>query len=473
MPSLSSISTSLQAVLTQSQVMEIIQHNVANASTPGYRRQSAILTAAVPTTLGGSEFINRAGQRGGSVTIARVERFNLAFFDGRFRTISAEAKNWESQSEILNQLEATLAETSEDGLLPKLDQFWKGWQSLSSDPTNNSLRSVLLDDASSLATAFNRRAEQINLLRNDQNLSVSSQVDEVNSLADQVAKLNAEISHVLSVGEQPNDLMDKRDMALDQLANLTGAVSTEQKNGEMVVSIGGHVLVVGHDAFKLHTQTNTTAPNVGMSDIYWSDGQQMIPTSGSLKGTLEARDKILVDQLTGLNSLASELTSQVNTIHRSGFDLNDVAGKDFFTVTAGSEAGTIAVNTLLEAAGVVTSKNQFEPGNNMVALEMVALKNSKIAASPFNGDVTLNEYYNTQITSLAVSTQRTIDNTYQHGLVAKALSDQRESVAGVNLDEEAANMAKTQKAYQAAARMLTTMDELLDLVINRMGLTGR
>ena len=241
----------------------------------------------------------------------------------------------------------------------------------------------------------------------------------------------------------------------------------------MVVSIGGHVLVVGHDAFKLHTQTNTTAPNVGMSDVYWSDGQQMLPTSGSLKGTLEARDKILVGQLTGLNSLASELTSQVNTIHRSGFDMNDVAGKDFFTVTAGSEAGTIAVNTLLDAAGVVTSKNQFEPGNNTVALEMVALKNSKIAASPFNGDVTLNEYYNTQITSLAVSTQRAIDNTYQHGLVAKALSDQRESVAGVNLDEEAANMAKTQKAYQAAARMLTTMDELLDLVINRMGLTGR
>lgn len=89
------------------------------------------------------------------------------------------------------------------------------------------------------------------------------------------------------------------------------------------------------------------------------------------------------------------------------------------------------------------------------------------------GTATLNDFYNAQITDLAVTTQRAATNTYQHGLVAKALSDQRESVSGVSLDEEAANMAKAQKAYQAAARMLTTFDELLDLVINRMGLAGR
>ncbi len=105
-----------------------------------------------------------------------------------------------------------------------------------------------------------------------------------------------------------------------------------------------------------------------------------------------------------------------------------------------------------------------------IALQLAALKNFK----GMNGNtVTLNEFYNNQITDLAVTTQNAADNTYQHGLVAKALSDQRESVAGVSLDEEAANMAKAQKAYQAAARMLTAFDELLDQVINRMGLVGR
>jgi len=90
----------------------------------------------------------------------------------------------------------------------------------------------------------------------------------------------------------------------------------------------------------------------------------------------------------------------------------------------------------------------------------------------YSKPTTMNEFYNAQITTLAVTTQRAADNTYQHGLVAKALSDQRESVAGVSLDEEAANMAKAQKAYQAAARMLTAFDDLLDLIINRMGRAG-
>lgn len=469
MPSLSSISTSLQAVLTHSRVLEIIQHNVANASTPGYRRQSAILTAAVPTSIGGSEFVNGAGQRGGSVTISKIQRFNLEFFDGRFRSISAETKNWEAQSEILNQLEATLAETSEDGLLPKLDQFWSGWQALSSDPTNTSLRSVLLDDASSLTTAFNRRVAQIELLRGDQNQVIISQVDQVNSLADEVAKLNAEISHVLSIGEQPNDLMDKRDLALDQLSDLTGSVSFEQKNGEMVVSIGGHALVVGHEAIKLTTKPKPS-PDSTLVDVYWGDNQILIPPSGKMKGTLEVRDHILVDQLAGLDTLAAAVIQQVNDIHITGYGPTTGATHDnFFT---GSNARDIQVNNalVLDPGKIATADAAGQAGNNAVALQIAALKTFK---GMMTGTATLNDFYNAQITDLAVTTQRASDNTYQHGLVAKALSDQRESVAGVSLDEEAANMAKAQKAYQAAARMLTTFDELLDLVINRMGLAGR
>jgi flagellar hook-associated protein 1 FlgK len=465
MPSLSSISTALQAVLAHSQVLEITGHNVANASTPGYRRQSAILTAAVPSSINGSDYVAGAGQKGGGVTIARIQRFNLEFFDGRYRSVSAESKNWEAQSEILTQLEAALAETSDDGLLPKLDQFWAGWESLSSDPTNTSLRGVLLSDASSLATAFNRRAEQITALRSDQNQVVVSQVDEINSLADEVAKLNGEISYVLSVGEQPNDLLDKRDVALDQLANLSGSVSFEQKNGEMVVSVGGHVLVVGHDSLKLHTQPSATDSSV--VDVYWSDNQKLALPSGKLNGTLDVRDNTLVSQLTGLNTLAAGLITQVNTIHSVGFGLDNSTGNNFF---AGSDARTIAVNPLLGAASIATSSSIDQAGNNGIALQIAALKTVKGMKA---NTATLNDFYNTQITDLALTTKHAADNTYQHGLVANALSDQRESVVGVSLDEEAANMAKAQKAYQAAARVLTAFDEMLDLVINRMGLVGR
>ena len=466
MPTISGgISVALQAVLTQSQVMEITQHNVANASTPGYRRQSAILTSTAPASFNGAEYGMSAGQKGGGVSVDRIQRFNLEFFDGRYRSVSAETSNWESQSSILSQLEPTLAETTADGLLPKLDQFFSSWQALSDDPTNVSQRAIVLDDASSLANAFTRRTSQISQMRGDQNLSVISQVDQINSLADQVAQLNGQISHVLSVGQQPNDLMDKRDLALDQLSQLTGSVSFNQKNGEVMVSIGGNVLVVGHETIKLHTQDNDTDSSV--VDVYIGDNVKLSPPSGTLKGTLEVRDRILVDQQNGLNTLAAGLITQVNALHKPGFGLNNATNLDFFS---GTDALTIAVNPLLNANSIATSSGTGLPGNNDVALAISALKTTKGMST---GTATLNEFYGIQISDLALKTKRAADNSYQYGLVEKALSDQRESVAGVSLDEEAATMAKTQKAYQAAARVLTAYDEMLDTVINRMGLVGR
>jgi flagellar hook-associated protein 1 FlgK len=466
MPTLSSgISVALQAVLTHSQVLEITEHNIANASTPGYRRQSALLTAATPSSITGSDHGLGAGQRGGGVAIERIQRFNLEFFDGRYRAVSAETSNWGTQKEILTQLEPMLAETTEDGLLPKLDQFWAGWQALATDPTNTALRTMLLDDATSLTNAFNRRSSQITQLRADQNLVVGSQVDEINALATQVAQFNGEISRVLSVGEQPNDLMDKRDLALDRLAELTGAVSFPQKNGEVMVSVGGHVLVVGHDALKLHTQANTT--DTSILDVYWEDNQKLIPPSGELKGTLEVRDQVLANQLSGLNTLALGLKTQVNDIHKTGFGLNNATQIDFFT---GTGAGDLTVNPLLDAASIATSGSLSQPGNNTIALQLAGLKTVKGMKT---GTATMNEYYNAQITELGFLTKRASDNSYQNGLVATALGDQRESVAGVSLDEEAANMARAQKAYQAAARVLTAYDEMLNVIINNMGLVGR
>lgn len=466
MPTISSgISIALQAVLTHSQVLEITEHNIANASTKGYRRQSAILTAEMPSSINGADYRTGAGQRGNGVTIDRIQRFNLAFFDGRYRAVSAEAQNWEAQSGILSQLESILAETSEDGLLPKLDQFWSGWQSLSNDPTNSSLRTILLDDASSLATAFNRRATQITQMRSDQNEVVAGQVEEINSLASQIANLNENIARVISVGEQPNDLMDKRDVALDRLAELTGSVSTEQNNGEMMVSVGGHVLVVGHDTFKLEMRQNTTDTSV--MDVYWSDNQKLTPPSGELKGTLEVRDRVLADQLNGLNTMSAGLIAQVNAIHSGGFGLNNTTGMNFFS---GTDAASITINPLLDAASIATASAANQAGNNDIALQIAGLKTFKGMKA---GTATLNEFYNSQVTDLAVTTKRASDNSYQHGLVVHALGQQRESVVGVSLDEEAANMAKAQKAYQAAARVLTAYDDLLDLVINRMGLVGR
>jgi flagellar hook-associated protein 1 FlgK len=476
MPGISNgIYTALSAVLAHSQTIEVIEHNVANVNTVGYRRQATVLSANVASSIIGGESGYGAGQRGGGVSVASIQRFSLDFFDGRYRSVIGGNQYWEAQRDILIQLEASLGETSDDGLIPNLDEFWGSWQALANDPSNTALRAAVLDDTRGLAESFNRRWEQLRQLRADQNQAVVSQVGEINAIADEIAELNGQIARVLSVGEQPNDLLDRRDVLLDRLAEMSGAVSSPQKNGETLVSINGHVLVMGHDALHLTTQPNSTDPT--MVDVVWEKdvpSQPLTLSSGSLKGVLEVRDQVIPDQISGLNTLAQELMTRVNALHSAGYGLGDTpeTGLNLFT---GADASNIRLNALinttnLAAAGAPAVAGEYEPGNNDMANAIAGLKDSKVMNS---GTATLNDYYNAQVTKLAGLTSKAKENAANHALVAKALDAQRESVGGVSLDEEAANLAKAQRAYQAAARLLTAFDELLDTIINSMGLVGR
>lgn len=459
MPNISNgINIALQAVLANSRAIETVEHNVANASTEGYRRQQAIFSATTPTYGTGS-----------GVIIKQIQRFNLEFFDNRYRSASAATSNYSAQQSVLAQVEATLGETTANGLVNKLDQFWSDWSGLSNDPSNMALRDNLLDDSRSLAEGISQRWTQLTQLRRDQNLTIEQRVKDVNDLADEVARLNGEISRVISVGEQPNDLLDKRDLALDQLAKLSGATSTLQANNEVVVSIGGHVLVTGNDALHLTTQPNPADTSV--SQVVWeADPTHMLnATSGELKGLLEVRDTTIPDLIDGLNQLAVNLRDQVNAIHATGhgIDAADSTGLAFLTGTGASD---IAVNAGLTAEQIGLSSATAQNGNGDIANAMLALRDSKVMNGGTN---TLNEFYNGQVTRLGQKIKTVETNAYNHNLVSSALGDQRESVAGVNLDEEAASLVQYQRANQAAARIMTAYDELLDLVINGMGVVGR
>lgn len=467
MPTLSSgINLALQAVLTHAQAIEIIEHNVANANTPGYRRQSAALVTTAPTPSMGMDSGVGAGQRGTGVTIEKIQRFSLDFFDDRFRTISAQTKSLENQRDLLVQVESTLSETSDDSLLSKMDEFWSGWQRLAADPTNSSLRSAVLINAGELSSAFNQRAQQLTAIRQDQNLAVINRVDEINTIGSQIAGLNAEISKVNSIGEQPNDLMDKRDLLLDRLSQISGAVSYPQENGEVIVSIGGHVLVTGHDALTL--KTGPDPDNTDVVRILWEkDSDSFTPRGGEIEGILKVRDDFIPQQISGLNELANKMINQVNSLHQKGFDTTGQPGEALFT---GDDAFSIAVNSNITTEKLAVSDAAGISGNNAIAKAISELRYQKILGA---NTQTMNDYYNAQVTGLGLVVKQAKDGSYQHGLVLDALSAQRESAGGVSLDEEAADLAKYQRAYQAAARVMTTYDEMLDRIINSMGLVGR
>jgi len=471
----SGINIALRAVLAQQQAIQVIEHNVANANTEGYRRQEAVLSAVVTLPNSGLYQVGMPGMIGSGVTVDRIQRFNLEFYDGRYRREVASARRYELQGEILKQVELTLQESGDDGLITKLDAFWTGWQTLSDDPSNLALRKDLLERATGLADALNWRASSLMALRKEQNLAIEERVLQINTLAAQVARLNAEIPATEANGIAANDLLDERDRLLNKLAELTGATAHIQDNGEALVSIGGHALVVGRKAFTL--TTGPAADDASLLQITWQeDGQTLVPASGELAGILNARDVVIKDQLAGLNTLAYTLATKVNELHASGTDLNGALGLDFFTgfTPQGNYALEIRVNPDIagDPARIAASNGGLgSVGNGNLAMAIAELRNTTLN---INGTTTtINGYYIGQATKLGLEVNDANRRARDNRLVANSLDQLSEAVGGVSLDEEAANLVKAQRAFQAASRLMTAIDQMLDEIINGMGLVGR
>ncbi|MGB9798956.1 MAG: flagellar hook-associated protein FlgK [Thermanaerothrix sp.] len=457
----SNLSIALSALLSHQRAIEVIEHNVANANTPGYRRQEAVLSAATPTSPNLFKFGGGSGQVGSGVQVDMIRRYSLDFFDRRYRSEVARAKTWETRSEILKQAEIALGETSENSLLTQLDAFWSGWLRLSSDPTNTALRADLLESTRNLAEAFQRRINRLETLRADQETALQQKVDEINTLASRLAKLNQEITRIYSVGDQPNDLLDERDRVLDRLAELSGAISYRRENGEVTVSIGGHVLVFGPTPYRLTLDPTTKTP-------VWEDGQPYNATDGEIQGILSARDGDIQALISGLNALATDLIDFVNTIHANAYGLDNQTGRPLFI---GQDARTIALNPAISSPIMIAAASRPDaPGDNSAALK-IAQGYALLRMS--NNSATYTQFYTTQIASLGAAVQAAQSRSKDYATVANALNTQRESISGVSLDEEAANLVRFQRAFQAAARLMNVADEMLDRIINGLGHAGR
>lgn len=459
---LASINVALTALLSHSQAATVYGHNVANVNTPGYHRQNAKVSAGPAVSLSNAYYGTGVGQMGSGVYVTSIQRYAVDFYDTRYRLENQQASKWSTESEIVSQLEATLLETSTDGLLPKIEAYFNNWQAASDDPSNISVRRQLLDSAKELASSINTRYIQIESIRSEQDLRINQSIQEINLVAGNIADLNREISRIMSIGDSPNDLLDARDLALDRLSELAGATSFKQENGEVSVSINGHILVGGHEIYPLHTEMDPT--NENLTKIVWNDGKDFVPASGELAGIISARDTIFEDQRTGLNNLAMMLKDQVNAIHFNGYGLDNSTQLNFFE---GTDAGNFKVNDALENVSKIALSSAInEPGNNEIGRSIFKLRTT----ATMNSDtMTFSQYYNDQIAKLGMTVLRAKTNARDRSLVAQALVTQREAITGVSLNEEAANIAKSQKAYEAAARVISTIDEMLDTVINRMG----
>lgn len=474
MPSLyAGLNVALRAMLAHQQAIQVIEHNVANANTPGYRRQEVVLKAGIPTYLSMFNNYGAGGEIGTGVLVDKVQRYSMDIFDARYRASVGDSKRWQLESDTLGQVESALAETGTDGLVTKLDAFWNSWQTLSVDPTNDSYRANVLEQATALAKSINERSDSLIKLKTDQNSGIVQRVAEINDLATRIADLNGEIVRVLSTNEQPNDLMDQRDLLTDRMAELTGATVSQQTNGETIVSVNGHAIVTGHTASQL-----TVSSTAMSTTIAWDDGQAYTPTTGEMAALINVRDVVIPGLQTGLDNLAYTLINSVNAVHNPLSPPTPpnppyaAAGMNFFTpvASASGAAGSIQVESSMSNLDNIMGASAAYPGDGTIARQIANI--SQQTQAGLSGQ-TINNFYVNQSSSLGLRIQTAKRDASHSGTMVDALSTQRASFSGVNLDEEAANLVQSQRAYQAAARLVNIVDEMLDRVINGMGLVGR
>lgn len=508
------LNTVVRGLMAQQISLNTVGHNISNASTDGYSRQSVNLVSSLPEPLMGS---NGQMQLGTGVDMQSITRARDTFMDLQMWKENSALGYGETQQNLLSEVEGVFHEPSDTGVQTVLNQFWSSWQSLGTNASDDSTRNLVLQRGVAVANAVEQAASQLKDTVTSINTDLQLKLSNVNQITSDILSLNKMISMSETVSAGPgsaNDLRDQRDLLVDQLSKYISVRVTEDSTGNYNIQSGSLNLVNSHSTTQLTTYS-TKDPDYGYEVLnVEANGKPVTLSGGELEGLVDTRDdanfgvKGYLDKLTTVSQF---LLKDFNAIHRAGVGEDNLSGRNFFEstdtaginfydaqysdptdpayMTKGDWLSALKVNATFQdqttatpglqkiAAKTLTTQGNAS-GDNAVKLAQ-ALKMNTTDLLPaglkptLGATASLDSYYSAVIGALGVqgqSASRLVEN--QKTLVAQ-IESWRQSTSGVNMDEEMANMIKFQKGYNAAARVITTMDEMLDKLINSTGVVGR
>jgi|SRR5690554_158708 len=457
------IETALRAIRAQRLALDLTGHNIANTDTPGYSRQVARTSATAPYAVPTMNRNTIAGQIGTGVETDQIERMRDEFLDRQIQYENSSLGWWTTRQSGLEQLEVIFQEPSETGLSAQLSEFWAGLEELANRPYDETVRTPVLETAITLTDTIRHTYSQLQNFQKDLDKQARVLVDRINSLAGQIAHINSEIVQVVGVGQDPNDLLDERELLVAELSEITNIDVQTNELDNMTISIGGTLLVSGDNNYPLDIDDTS-----GFAEIITTINSSAVNVSkGKLGSILEMRDTDVQYYLDSLDDFASTLINEFNAVHRGGHDLDGFTNVDFFD---GTGAGDIEVN-ITDPREIAASSIPDTEGNGLNAIELAKVIKDNSYATTDNA--TLSGFYGAMIAKLGVDANQADNALTNQTMLVNHLYNRQQSVAGVSLDEEMANMIKFQNSYNAAARIMTTLDETLDKLINGMGIVGR
>lgn len=478
------LSVARTAMISHQTALQTVGHNIANAATEGFTRQEAVLAAKDPARL-------TYGNVGTGVTVSTVVRKRNEMLDVGYRTSAETTARAELRRDQLAQLEAVFGEPSEEGMSKTLDEFFNAWSDLAAAPTSIGARAVVQQRGRQVATLFNTYDNELTSQRVTATDRLLQTLRQVNGLAEQVADLNGRILSSESAGMPNNDLRDRRDLALDKLASLVGAKVERQASGSTSVLVGSFNLVEGTNVQVLELAFDTPPgppPPEPVGDVpvrvkpSGNDGT-VLGLGGEVNALMENINRTIPELRTRLDTTARLLTSTVNTAHRGGFTfagnaIPGTAAGNFFdpgSVTSPVRAGTIMLDVAVaaDAGRVAASRDANGPADNGVATELAALRDAHSAVTWTSPDGAVERgsfigFFRSTVTHLGITTQAAIDDATLFRTLVDQAEARRQDAGGVNIDEEMVQIVRVQQAYQAAAKMVKSVDELMQTILQLM-----
>jgi flagellar hook-associated protein 1 FlgK len=459
------IETALRGLLAQQQALNVTGHNISNASTAGYTRQTTQLQASNALQVAPGMLL------GTGVDVVSYQRIRDQFLDVQLRAQTMLQGASTATQQGLGQVEGVFNEPSDTGLNSLLGQYWAAWQNVANSPEDVATRQALVESATSLATGFNSVSSQLSTIAAQTATNAQLTLDELNADGADLVSLNTAIFNATAIGNTPNDLLDQRDLVLDKLSQIGNVGVTDLGDGTIKVTIDGVTLVNGKTG-----QSNTESGGEIQNGLATPETATPGATTGKLGALIALRDTTIPGYKSQLDTIASTLITQTNALQAGGtdvngvtqtggFDLAGVAGINFFT---GTNAATIAVN--VTAAQVAAASATGKPGDNTNALRIAAMANDPTLA-PLGG-TTIGGAYAQLVTAVGSDSQTATRSASNAKVLVDALTSRRESVSGVSLDEEMTNLIRFQQGYQAAARVMNAMDDAISLLITRTGRAG-
>ena len=465
--------------------MSTTSHNIAHANTDGFSRQEVRTENSITLPQGGYVL-------GTGVEIQSIKRSHDEMVEKKLNNAITSHKYHEERTVQLSNVEELFNEINSEGLNKILNRFFNSFRELSTQPENETIRDIVKENARIVVNDFHRIKESLNSIRESINKKISFSVDEINSLASSVGKLNKEIAAEEVTGGTANDLRDQRDLAIRSLGEYFPLSTYYDGEGQFIVNIEGvGSLISGVMVQELITgntiNTASGANERGITQVYFASRPSVPMTekikNGTLGAQIKTRDIDIKSFEAELDEMAYGLVLATNAIHRQGFANHPVpldamgnpaisaarqkvTGINFFKepidLSNASETISLSDDILADSNNIVTGLNPNSPGDNRVSLAISKLQHEKVLSK---GNSTFEEHYLKSVGGIGLKTGKSkIDEEQSLGILAQAKSF-KERMTGVSLDEEAANMIRYQNAYEASAKVIKASDEMFKTVL--------